>query len=104
MNARRFAPASEYIRSASGSCNPSGLAEREPRGHTDVVPHHLGQRREISFLFDLFAASHRVRALLGQTMADAGLRPDEYAIYSAVQRAGTLTIRTRRTAARTSSP
>src|SRR6266566_3732787 len=69
-----------------------GLAERQPRGHTDVVPHDPGQRREISFLFDLFAASHRVRALLGQTMADAGLRPDEYAIYSAVQVAGTLTI------------
>src|SRR6266581_3418711 len=69
-----------------------GLAERQPRGHTDVVPHDPGQRREISFLFDLFAASHRVRALLGQTMADAGLRPDEYAIYSAVQVAGTLPI------------
>lgn len=56
------------------------------------MPHDPGQRREISFLFDLFAASHRVRALLGQTMAEAGLRPDEYAIYSAVQVAGTLTI------------
>src|SRR6266581_9479614 len=69
-----------------------GLAERQPRGHTDVVPHDPGQRREISFLFDLFAASHRVRALLGQTMADAGLRPDEYAIYSAVLVAGPLAI------------
>jgi len=46
----------------------------------------------MSFLFSLFAVGHRVRALLGQTMADAGLRPDEYAIYSAVLRAGPLTI------------
>ena len=80
------------MRSAPGIRNSLGLAERLPRGHTDVVPNHLGQRREISFLFDLFAASHRVRALLSQTMADGGLRPDEYAIYSAVQRAGPLTI------------
>jgi DNA-binding MarR family transcriptional regulator len=56
------------------------------------VRHHLGRHRQISFLFDLFAAAHRVRALLGQTMADAGLRPDEYAIYSAVLKAGPLTI------------
>ena len=46
----------------------------------------------MSFLFDLFAVGHRVRALLGQTMAGAGLRPDEYAIYSAVLKAGPLSI------------
>jgi MarR family transcriptional regulator, organic hydroperoxide resistance regulator len=40
----------------------------------------------------VFAASHRVRALLGQTMADPGLRPDEYAMYSAVLKAGPLSI------------
>jgi DNA-binding MarR family transcriptional regulator len=56
------------------------------------VTHHLGRHRRISFLFDLFAASHRVRALLGRTMAGAGLRPDEYAIYSAVLRVGPLSI------------
>jgi MarR family transcriptional regulator, organic hydroperoxide resistance regulator len=56
------------------------------------VTHHLDGRRQISFLFDVFAASHRVRALLGQTMADPGLRPDEYAMYSAVLKAGPLSI------------
>lgn len=52
----------------------------------------MNRHRRISFLFDLFAVSYRVRALLGQTMAGAGLRPDEYAIYSAVLRAGPLSI------------
>jgi DNA-binding MarR family transcriptional regulator len=71
---------------------PLALAERPPGGHTDAVTRHLGQHRRISFLFDLFAVGHRVRVLLGQTMADAGLRPDEYAMYSAVLKAGPLTI------------
>jgi DNA-binding MarR family transcriptional regulator len=35
-----------------------------------------------SLLFELFAASQRVRSLLGDAMADAGLTPDEYAVYS----------------------
>ena len=35
-----------------------------------------------SLLFDFFAASQRVRLLLSDAMADAGLRPDEYAVYS----------------------
>jgi DNA-binding MarR family transcriptional regulator len=56
------------------------------------VTYPVGRRRRLSFLFDLFAVEHRVRALLGQTMAGAGLRPDEYAIYSAVLVAGPLTI------------
>ena len=61
------------------------------------MTHHLRHldrrpRIRISFLFDLFATSHRVRALLGQTMAGTGLRPDEYAIYSAVLVAGPLAI------------
>ena len=51
-----------------------------------------GRHRRISFLFDLFAVSYRVRALLSQTMAGVGLRPDEYAMYSAVLKAGPLSI------------
>lgn len=43
-------------------------------------------------LFDLFAVSNRVRVLLRQAMANAGLRPDEYAVYSAVYKVGPLTI------------
>ena len=69
-----------------------GLAEWSRRGHTGAVTRASARDLRISFLFDLFAVSHRVRVLLGQTMAHAGLRPDEYAIYSAVLRAGPLTI------------
>ena len=36
----------------------------------------------LSLLFDLFATEQRVRTLLLRAMADAGLRPDEYAVYS----------------------
>lgn len=35
-----------------------------------------------SLLFELFAASQRVRTLLEHAMAAAGLTPDEYAVYS----------------------
>ena len=37
-----------------------------------------------SLLFDLFAASQQVKTLLSVAMASAGLRPDEYAVYSGV--------------------
>ncbi len=36
----------------------------------------------LSLLFHLFAAEQRVRTLLVRAMADCGLRPDDYAIYS----------------------
>jgi DNA-binding MarR family transcriptional regulator len=36
----------------------------------------------LSLLFHLFAAEQRVRALVTSAMADCGLRPDEYAVYS----------------------
>jgi DNA-binding MarR family transcriptional regulator len=49
-------------------------------------------RTPISFLFQLFVTHHRVRALLNRTMAGAPLRPDEYAVYSAVFRAGPLSV------------
>lgn len=68
------------------------LGGAAPRGHTDAVTLHSGRDRRLSFLFDLFVLGHRVRGLLGQTMAGAGLRPDEYAIYSAVLKAGPLSI------------
>lgn len=42
------------------------------------------RRTRSSLLFDLFAASQRVRSLLGAAMADAGLSPEEYAVYSGV--------------------
>jgi DNA-binding MarR family transcriptional regulator len=56
------------------------------------MPRPAGRHRRISLLFDLFAVGNRVRVLLRQAMTDAGLRPDEYAVYSAVFKAGPLTI------------
>jgi DNA-binding MarR family transcriptional regulator len=41
-------------------------------------------RRRSSVLFDLFAASQRVRTLLATAMDGSGLTPDEYAVYSAL--------------------
>jgi DNA-binding MarR family transcriptional regulator len=51
---------------------PSGsifVVERQPDSH-------------LSLLFHLFAAEQRVRTLVTSAMADCGLRPDEYAVYS----------------------
>jgi DNA-binding MarR family transcriptional regulator len=56
------------------------------------VTHHLDRRRRISVLFDVFTVGNRVRALLVHAMAGSGLRPDEYAAYSAVLEVGPLTI------------
>jgi len=42
------------------------------------------ERRRSSVLFDLFAASQRVRTLLVAAMEGSGLTPDEYAVYSAL--------------------
>jgi DNA-binding MarR family transcriptional regulator len=36
----------------------------------------------LSLLFDLFAANQQVRMLLSRALADTGLTPDEYAVYS----------------------
>jgi DNA-binding MarR family transcriptional regulator len=36
----------------------------------------------LSLLFELFATEQRVRTLVFRAMADARLRPDEYAVYS----------------------
>jgi DNA-binding MarR family transcriptional regulator len=36
----------------------------------------------LSLLFELFATEQRVRTLILRAMADAELRPDEYAVYS----------------------
>jgi DNA-binding MarR family transcriptional regulator len=45
-----------------------------------------------SILFDVFALSQRVRALLQDAMRDAGLRADDYAVYSVVFEAGQVTL------------
>ncbi|HEX5578927.1 MAG TPA: MarR family transcriptional regulator [Candidatus Limnocylindria bacterium] len=43
-----------------------------------------GRRTRSSLLFDLFAANQRVRSLLTAAMEGSGLKPDEYAVYSAL--------------------
>ena len=47
--------------------------------------------RSISMLFDLFALNQRLRRLLALALADAGLRADEYAVYSLLFDQGPLT-------------
>lgn len=57
--------------------------------HTgDVAP----RSDRMTFLFDFFVANARLRSLLGQTMSEAGLRADEYAVYSAVAKDGPVSI------------
>jgi DNA-binding MarR family transcriptional regulator len=48
--------------------------------------------RQTSILFDVFVLGQRVRALVGTAMDGAGLRPDEYAVYSVVFEAGSVTL------------
>jgi DNA-binding MarR family transcriptional regulator len=45
-----------------------------------------------SILFDVFVLGQRTRALVGEAMRDAGMRPDEFAVYSVVFEAGSLTL------------
>lgn len=42
-------------------------------------------------LFDLFVTSQRVRRVLAEAMAESGMRPDEYAVYSLLFDKGPLT-------------
>jgi DNA-binding MarR family transcriptional regulator len=53
---------------------------RGSRRRADAEP----RPESLSVLFDLFTANQRVRALLADAMADSPLRPDEYAVYSAL--------------------
>jgi DNA-binding MarR family transcriptional regulator len=48
-------------------------------------------RAEISLLFDFFVTSQRLRRVLTDALADAGMRPDEYAVYSLLLEKGPLT-------------
>jgi DNA-binding MarR family transcriptional regulator len=49
------------------------------------------KRADISLLFDLFVTSQRVRRVLSDAMADSGMRPDEYAVYSLLFERGPMT-------------
>ena len=48
-------------------------------------------RPEISLLFDFFVTSQRLRRVLTDALVDAGMRPDEYAVYSLLLEKGPLT-------------
>jgi DNA-binding MarR family transcriptional regulator len=48
--------------------------------------------RETSILFDVFALGQQVRTLLQIAMRDAGMRADDYAVYSVLFEAGPLTL------------
>jgi DNA-binding MarR family transcriptional regulator len=48
-------------------------------------------RAEISLLFDFFVTSQRLRRVLTDALAESGMRPDEYAVYSLLLEKGPLT-------------
>lgn len=48
--------------------------------------------RRTSILFDVYVLGQQARALVSEAMRDAGLRPDEYAAYSVVFEAGSVTL------------
>ena len=48
-------------------------------------------RADISLLFDFFVTSQRLRRYLTDALAEAGMRPDEYAVYSLLFDNGPLT-------------
>jgi len=51
----------------------------------------VSARSDISLLFDLFVTAQRVRRVLSDAMAESGMRPDEYAVYSLLFEQGPLT-------------
>ncbi len=68
-----------------GPCGSNGT------GDTGAVSDPHGQTT-ISVLFQVFATHFRLRTLLNRTMAGAPLRPDEYAVYSAVRLAAPVSV------------
>jgi DNA-binding MarR family transcriptional regulator len=51
----------------------------------------MAGRTDISLLFDFFVTSQRIRRVLADAMAESGMRPDEYAVYSVLFDEGPLT-------------
>ena len=56
----------------------------------DIVAARLS-RADISLLFDFFVTAQRLRRVLTDALAEAGMRPDEYAVYSLLFEDGPLT-------------
>ncbi len=48
-------------------------------------------RADISLLYDFFVTAQRLKRVLADAMAESGLRPDEYAVYSLLLERGPLT-------------
>jgi DNA-binding MarR family transcriptional regulator len=48
-------------------------------------------RADISLLFDFFVTTQHIRRVLSDAMAESGMRPDEYAVYSVLFDNGPLT-------------
>ena len=55
-----------------------------------------GESGSLSILFDLFAAGQAARSLLNEALRDSPLKPDEYAVYSAMAEPGPHTATTLR--------
>jgi DNA-binding MarR family transcriptional regulator len=51
----------------------------------------MAGQADISLLFDFFVTSQRIRRVLSDAMAESGMRPDEYAVYSLLFDKGPLT-------------
>src|SRR5690349_20001613 len=51
----------------------------------------MPRRADVSLLFDFFVVSQRLRRVLTAALAESGMRPDEYAVYSLLQEKGPLT-------------
>ncbi len=51
----------------------------------------MPKRADVSLLFDFFVTSQRLRRVLSDAMAESGMRPDEYAVYSLLLEKGPLT-------------
>jgi DNA-binding MarR family transcriptional regulator len=51
----------------------------------------VAKRADVSLLFDFFVVSQRLRRVLTAALAESGMRPDEYAVYSLLYEKGPLT-------------
>src|SRR2546430_16936526 len=51
----------------------------------------MPERPRISMLYQFFVTAQRLRRVLGDAMAESGMRPDEYAVYSLLFESGPLT-------------
>jgi len=51
----------------------------------------MAKHADVSLLFDFFVTAQRLRRVLSNSLAEAGMRPDEYAVYSLLFDRGPLT-------------